>query len=317
MQIELKPLRCFVAVADELHFHRAAARLNLTQPALSAQIRMLERLLGFSLFERTTRRVELTANAAKLLPHVRNLMEASRRVHAVAGALRSDLPTPMHLGAAFYTIDIPERVTLIEGFFGAHPDVRLDVSAAYQNALVRSLRAGTIDVALLLGLPVSSATYDDELRRNPSVETIFPDDLPRLVLRRERVQFLWPCELADHDEVPLACLAGRTVVMLGRDHGDTLLGPVHATLEAAGAKIVIPPESHAIGVERYARQFRMPAISLGWFGGTPDSALVRRPLEGLHTGTEFSLVRAPTSISPALALFWKYSQGAGSTGAKR
>jgi len=308
MQIELKPFRCFVALAEELHFHRAAARLNMTQPALSAQIRALERLLGFALFERTTRRVDLTREAAELLPQARRLLEESQRLNQLAGGLRQGRAKPMRLGAAFYTIDIPERVALIEGFFDRHPDVPLDVSTAYQSALVAMLQRGSIDVALLLGLPVPRAVYAEEQRRDPDVETIFPDDLPRLVLRRERVQFLWPRGMAPGDVVPIAALAGQKVVMLGRAHGDVLIQPVIDMLTVAGAHPVVPPESHAIGVERYARQFQLPAISLGWFGTQEDDTFIRRPLENLTLETEFSVVRAPTSASDSSTLLWALTE---------
>src|SRR5690348_521703 len=69
-------LRAFLAVAEELHFTRAAARLYVAQQALSRDVRRLERELGAELFVRTTRQVTLTADGARLLPHARRVLAA-------------------------------------------------------------------------------------------------------------------------------------------------------------------------------------------------------------------------------------------------
>lgn len=89
--VELRHLRAFVAVADELNFSRAADRLFLSQPALSRQIRMLERLIGCDLFRRTTQRVELTlageAFLAKARPLLADVADAIAAARAVGGEL--------------------------------------------------------------------------------------------------------------------------------------------------------------------------------------------------------------------------------------
>jgi epsilon-lactone hydrolase len=74
MQLELRHLRSFIAVAEELNFSRAAERLHIAQPALSAQIRTLEAQLGCELFVRTTRRVELTPPGEMLLQDAREIV---------------------------------------------------------------------------------------------------------------------------------------------------------------------------------------------------------------------------------------------------
>jgi DNA-binding transcriptional LysR family regulator len=82
MQLELRHLRYFLAVAEELNFSRAAERLHIAQPALSAQIRALETQLGCELFHRTTRKVELTSAGQLLLPDARELVERADRAAA-------------------------------------------------------------------------------------------------------------------------------------------------------------------------------------------------------------------------------------------
>src|SRR5205085_3991040 len=74
VQIELRHLRYFLAVADELNFSRAAKSLHIAQPALSSQIRAFETQLGCRLFERTTRRVELTPSGEMLLEDAREIV---------------------------------------------------------------------------------------------------------------------------------------------------------------------------------------------------------------------------------------------------
>ena len=83
--VELRLLRAFVVLAEELNFGRAAERLHVTQPALSAQLRQLEDRLGFALFDRSTRRVTLTSQGATLLTPARTLLaESNRFADAVA-----------------------------------------------------------------------------------------------------------------------------------------------------------------------------------------------------------------------------------------
>jgi DNA-binding transcriptional LysR family regulator len=91
MQLELRHLRYFLAVAEELNFSRAAERLHIAQPALSAQIRSLETQLGCELFSRTTRRVDLTPAGELLLADAREIVERADRAAArVAAAARGD-----------------------------------------------------------------------------------------------------------------------------------------------------------------------------------------------------------------------------------
>jgi epsilon-lactone hydrolase len=89
--VELRHLRAFVAVADDLNFGRAAERLYLSQPALSRQIRALEHLIGCELFRRSTHRVQLTLAGEALLDHARKVLaeveEAISRTQAVGGEL--------------------------------------------------------------------------------------------------------------------------------------------------------------------------------------------------------------------------------------
>jgi DNA-binding transcriptional LysR family regulator len=307
-EVELRLVRAFVVLAEELNFGRAAERLHMTQPALSAQLRQLEDRLDYKLFERSTRRVGLTRNGAALLEPARALLAESRRFGSVAAQLKGRPHRRLVFGAALYTLGIPERQVLLEAFFERHPDIPLTVSPLWQREMAEALLRGEADLALMLGVAVSLARWEAE----PSGEVMFPDALPRLILRRERLALLLPREspLAAFEETPLAALAGETVAMLGGAHGTPIVGPLREVLGGADARLMTPPEPHGMGVERYGRQFRIPAVSLGWVGtgGADDPDMVRRHVEGLTLETELALVRAPSVGHPAAELFWQEAQ---------
>ncbi|WP_328386553.1 LysR family transcriptional regulator [Streptomyces sp. NBC_00400] len=150
-------LRAFLAVAEELHFTRAAARLYVAQQALSRDIRRLERELGAALFVRTTRQVSLTADGARLLPLARRVLTAHGELaDAFRGAperpLLVDVGVP--IGTAHGVLEaardrVPDRCELVarfhSGLTGAAAEVaagRLDVSFGRIAALPSGIRAG-------------------------------------------------------------------------------------------------------------------------------------------------------------------------------
>ncbi len=146
--MELKQLRYFLTVAEELHFSRAAARLHLAQSALSAQIRRLETEVGGPLLLRSTRQVELTPAGELLLAEGRAIIAAAdgtlERVRALARGESASFsigslgPVP---GALFSP--------LLSTFSGRHPQVRIDVRAIEFSEMVTALRQGKADVAFL------------------------------------------------------------------------------------------------------------------------------------------------------------------------
>lgn len=312
MDLDVRPLRCFVAVADLQSFSRAAERLNIAQPTLSAQIRELERILGFELFIRTTRRVDLSPRGRAFLDSARRMIDESDRMKRIAERLLRSEKHHLSIGAAFYTIDIGERVRLLEGFIEAHPDISIDIDTRWQSELMRGLHSGAVDLILMIGVPVAQAELEGILTREEGSELLYRNDLRRLVLRREKVRLIVPEDhpAAGFDPVPLSALKESRVSMLSPAHGAPVTEPIAQLLDSAGATTVVPPEPHGIGVERYGRQFRIPAVTLGWFGeqDAPGGArMVRRDVEGLDMETAFVLVGHADNRAAPVEKFWRFA----------
>jgi epsilon-lactone hydrolase len=152
--IELRHLRAFVAVADELNFGRAAARLYLSQPALSRQIRSLERLVGCDLLRRSTHRVELTLAGEALLDRARSLLrdvdEAVSATRSVGGELLARIARHWESFAEVSPADLQQLRIAYEGLHGQfEPPPGIGV---------RSVNAGGVPGLLLTREPDAPAT---------------------------------------------------------------------------------------------------------------------------------------------------------------
>ncbi len=214
--MELRQLRYFVAVAEELHFRRAAARLHLSQPPLSQQIARLEEELGCRLLSRTRRRVELTAAGEAFLRDARamlNELEVAvatvRRIDTgQAGRLRVNF-----VGSALLSI-VPG---IVQRFRRGRPSVEIELRERSTLEQLHALRTGVIDVGLV----------------RPPID---PDDALRAeVVMREPTVAAIPAAhaLAKLRWVPLARLAAEPLVLFPRAQApgfhDLLTGRLAAT----------------------------------------------------------------------------------------
>ncbi|MFJ2257129.1 LysR family transcriptional regulator [Streptomyces sp. NPDC087844] len=171
--MELRTLRYFVAVAEELHFGRAATRLHMSQPPLSRAIQRLESELGAALFDRSSAGVTLTSAGALLLDEARDLLGRADRIgERVAAAA----------GAAILTVGIlgdsrdPGALRLAAAHRRLHPHVEVRVREADLTDPTCGLRAGSVDIALTRGPFDETGLAVRELRADPVGALLRADD---------------------------------------------------------------------------------------------------------------------------------------------
>jgi LysR family transcriptional regulator, benzoate and cis,cis-muconate-responsive activator of ben and cat genes len=223
--LELRHLRYFVAVAEELNFSRAAERLHMAQPPLSVAIRQLEQELDTQLFTRTTHDVRLTDAGRVFLDGARaTLAELDRSVaearRASSGEL-GQLRVAFSWGARFVTLP-----ALGQAFRAGHPDVELLTEEMWNARMPDALRSGQIDLAVSL-CPEVSGELAYETIRSEKVVALVPERHPR----------------ARDGEVALGALADDAFVLFPREFAPRLYEALVGICRRAGFEPTIRSES--------------------------------------------------------------------------
>jgi len=171
--IETRLLRQFIAVAEELHFHKAAIRLHMAQPPLSQAINRLEEKLGFSLFLRNKRGVKLTAagtafleTAYRTLKELEQGIEYARNVsEGICGKL-----TITAISIAYYE----SLLTTLKRFREIYPNVRLTIREMPSASQAKALMAGEADIGFMRKLPMPPETIESRLLLNEQIVMALP-----------------------------------------------------------------------------------------------------------------------------------------------
>lgn len=178
MDVHGRNLRYFVAVAEDLHFSRAAERLFVSQPALSKQVRLLERQIGAPLFHRDRRGVRLTAVGEALLPHAREVLAAWDRGWSAAERARNKQRTTLVAGMS----TSPGRGGLLAAirsrFTALRPEASVELRQVSWEDTTAGLADGTVDVAFVfLPLPEPDR-YDWVVVAQEERHVALPDEHP-------------------------------------------------------------------------------------------------------------------------------------------
>jgi DNA-binding transcriptional LysR family regulator len=147
--VEIRQLAYFAAVAEELSFGRAAERLHIVQPAVSQQVRRLERELGVPLFDRSSRHVRLTAAGERLLPETRAVLAAADQVRQVAASIAAGADGTMRVGTSQ---GLGERLDHVLGRLQeTAPGLRVRLVSAPVTERIAQVRGGELDAAFVRG----------------------------------------------------------------------------------------------------------------------------------------------------------------------
>jgi DNA-binding transcriptional LysR family regulator len=225
MNLELRQLRYFVAVAEELHFGRAAARLHMTQPPLSQAIAALEDLLGAPLFLRNRRTVELAAAGIALLPEARRLLAQADALPELAQ--RAAGGQAGRLALAFVTsCDYSVLPPFLRRYSERYPDVHLSLLEATSDVQAEELLRGRIDAGLLI----------------PPLPDKAKDELDYMKVLDEPLILCAPAglaALADDKPVRLQDLPRLPLIIFPREISPALHDAILACFRAAGITPVI------------------------------------------------------------------------------
>jgi DNA-binding transcriptional LysR family regulator len=269
--VELRQLRYFVAVAEELHFRRAAARLHISQPPLSQQIAALERELGVRLLARTRRRVELTLAGEAFLRDARTTLAELDVAAATARAIdagQAGVLRVTFVGSALLSI-VPETV---QRFRRERPGVEIELRERSTVEQLRAVSTGAADVALVRPPIETDPTLRAELVIREHTIAALPEDHPLARLRR----------------VPLRRLAAEPLVLFPRSQApgfhDLITGRLAATGRSPNIIQNAPEMTTIIGlvaagigvspVPQSVSHLALPGVTYRPLSGAPDSELL-------------------------------------------
>ena len=283
--MELRHLRYFLAVAEELHFHRAATRLHISQPPLSQQIRALERELGVTLLERNRRRVALTAAGEGFRGDTRAILAAVERASERArNVARGSLGTLSigFVGSAMFSPTLPD---ILREFRAGRPDVDLVLRELPTLSQLQALVGGELDVGVIRG-PVAASAIDPQLEL--------------MTIQRERLVAALPAEhpLAARRRLHAEDLRGETFVILARRDSPGLFASLSSAMGDAGG---VPED-----VLEVAEMQTIISLVAGGFG----VSLVPASVGAVdRSGVAFRPIAGPT---PTIELSAAWRRGTGS-----
>lgn len=303
--MELRHLRYFLAVAEELHFHRAATRLHISQPPLSQQIRALERELGVTLLERNRRRVALTAAGESFRDDARSILaaveRASERARNVARGAVGTLSIGF-VGSAMFSPTLPD---ILREFRSGYPDVELVLRELPTVAQLNAIARGELDLGVIRG-PIAQVDADPELRL--------------MTIQRENLVAALPADhpLATRKRVRPENLRGETFVILERrDSPGLFAGLAFAMREVGGVpEDVLEVSEMQTIISLVAGGFGVSLVPAS-VGQVDRSGVAFRQLIGPMPTIELSLTWRALGDSPVRDAFIEVARPANMARARR
>jgi DNA-binding transcriptional LysR family regulator len=283
--MELRQLECFVAVAEESNFTRAAARLQVVQSAVSATIASLERELRTQLLQRTSRRVDLTDAGLVFLPKARAAIDAARDALEAIDEVKGGVRGTLRIGTmnSLGMIDLP---TLLGRFHRGNPAVSVHLATAASGGgspgLIEALAEGRLDLAFV-SLP-GNPPVDADLRDLTStpLDLVVPVGHP----------------LASRADVPISELAGEAFVDFPRGYGNRAVTDLAFTAARVQRQVTIEITAIASGADFVRNGLGIALLPRGIAEPFDDIAAV--PVTGADLSWPISLA-VPAGRTPGAA----------------
>lgn len=251
--LDIRQLECFIAVAEELHVGRAAARLHMTQPPLTRRINRLERDLGVRLFRRTPAGVELTEPGAVLLDRAYRIVSLSE--HAVERTRLADSGQVGQLVVGYFGSTIFDAVPrLLRGFLQSHPEVTLRLERAAKNVQADAVLDGRMHVGFSRlhreepGLRVRRIDSEPLFVAVPAAHPVLRQGEVRVADLRDEDMVLFPAAPRPSfaDEVSQLCKQAGFAVRVAREAEDVVTALAYVA--ASGLSAVVPRSATTIGL---------------------------------------------------------------------
>jgi DNA-binding transcriptional LysR family regulator len=273
--MELRQLEYLIAVAEEANFTRAAERVHISQSGVSAQIRQLERELGATLIDRSSRTARLTDAGAAALPHARAALASSaavrQAVDEVTGLIRGRLVVGMVTACT-----VTGLFEALARFHEVHPGVALTLVEEDSAALTGRVRAGAADLALIGAAGGPPPDLESLVIVSEGLAAAVPPGHPLLAGRG-------PAKLTDLTGYPVVCLPAGTGVRAVLDQACAAHGVrLDIALEASAPGTVADLAARGLGV-----------------------AVLSETMAGAHAGRLRSVPLGDVGIPALLTLVWK------------
>lgn len=282
--MELRQIEAFLAVAEELHFGRAAHRLRMAQSPLSQTIRKLEKSLGTALFERNTRAVSLTTAGFAFLPHARKILEEFDLARRAATADSGEVYGRLSIGFSG-ALNHKTLPPLTRALRQRYPQLELTLTGGLltQDALDQ-LGNGSLDLSFI-GLPVDAPALATRSIAVEPLGAILPEDHP----------------LAGRSAISLAELAADGFITMPAAQGSTLRDAIFSACTAAGfrPRVVQEVSDPYMALSLVAGGVGV-SLMPGSVAGIMPGGTVFRPLSGVVPLLDSGIAWNPAAVSPAL-----------------
>ncbi|MEM8838079.1 MAG: LysR family transcriptional regulator [Pseudomonadota bacterium] len=285
--IELRLWRSVLILSEELHFRRAASRLNITQPALTKQIQDIEGRLGVRLFDRLDRQVRLTAEAEAIINDIRRLIDGAERLEAKLKSPDAQGGSTIRVGSLEYIAKrfLPDALT---AFAASHPDIPVEIEDMTPAETIGALMEGRIDLGFL----------------------VLPVEEPSLVVRpmlKGRWSLIVPSDhrLAGRNEIPVGELANESLVFFARRINPDLYDSLKHRISATGIapRISYHTQDPMMGPDLVKKGVGLFIVADYAVTGDLGDDLMLRPLSGFDAEISFGSAWRQGAMTPMLRSF--------------